>query len=131
MAKTWDAHNCSMRERWRQFGAVVAGYGALAVLATWPLVLHFSSHAPGSEWWRTFGIFSETPVNLWNLWWFRHALLDLKQSPFQCQYVFYPHGANLWFHTLAPFHGLLGVFLCQGSPMWSHSGSPHVEPTRR
>ncbi len=20
---------------------------------------------------------------------------------------------------------------CQGSPMWSHSGSPHVEPTRR
>jgi hypothetical protein len=100
-----------MRERWRECVAVVLGYTALSLLATWPLALHFSSHAVGSPWWGPRRISFDTPLSLWNLWWFRHALVDLHQSPFQCQYIFYPYGANLWFHTLAPLHGLLGLVL--------------------
>jgi hypothetical protein len=98
-----------MSERWRHGGAVIFGYVALSLLATWPLVLHFNTHAPGSELWGIIRINADTSVNLWDLWWFRHALVDLHQSPFQCQYIFYPYGANLWFHTLAPLHGLLGL----------------------
>ncbi len=57
-----------------------------------------------------------------------------------------PRGRTVWQPCAAP-PGMLGLrhmprytrgtdghsirFLCQGSPMWSHSGSPHVEPTRR
>ncbi len=100
-----------MGERWRRAGGVVLGYVALSLLATWPLILHFGSRVPGTEWWGSYLLFSEAPLNLWNLWWFRHALVDLHQSPFQCQYIFYPHGVNLWFHTLAPLRGLLGIFL--------------------
>lgn len=91
---------------------MAAGFYALvAVVATWPLVLHLHDHVPGSELWGSRRIHAESLLNLWNLWWFRHALVDLGQDPFDCRYVLYPYGANLWFHTLAPLHGLIGVAL--------------------
>ncbi len=100
-----------MSRRRREVVAVLLGYGLLSVLATWPLVFHFGTHVPGSPWWGRWLILYDTPANLWNLWWFRHAVVDLQQSPFHCQHIFYPFGANLWFHTLAPLHGFLGTFL--------------------
>jgi hypothetical protein len=53
----------------------------------------------------------ETSTNLWNLWWFRYALVNLHQSPFNCTFVFYPFGANLWYHTLAPLPAVVGALL--------------------
>lgn len=82
---------------------------ALALVATWPLALHFGSSAPGLASWAGQPLFPETTVNLWNLWWFRHAIVDLGRSPFHCPLLFHPHGANLWFHTLAPLHGLVAL----------------------
>ena len=66
---------------------------------------------PGGPAWEGRPLYFETPVNLWNLWWFRHALVDLGRSPFSCPLLFHPNGANLWLHTLAPLHGLVGVAL--------------------
>ena len=95
----------------RAIAAAAGVYAALAVVATWPLLVHFHDQVPGSELWRSRTIHTESLLNLWNLWWFRHALVDLGQDPFACQYVLYPLGANLWFHTLAPLHGLIGIVL--------------------
>lgn len=95
----------------RAIAAAAGVYAALAVIATWPLLVHFHDQVPGSELWRSRTIHTESLLNLWNLWWFRHALVDLGQDPFACQYVLYPLGANLWFHTLAPLHGLIGIVL--------------------
>ncbi len=92
--------------------ATAAGlYAILAVIATWPLLLHFHDQVPGSDLWRSRTIHSESLVNLWNLWWFRHAVVDLGQNPFDCRYLLYPYGVDLWFHTLAPLHGLVGIVL--------------------
>jgi hypothetical protein len=86
-------------------------YVVLALLATWPLVMHLRDRVPGSDSWDSKPLFFETPVNIWNLWWFRHALLDLGQNPFACRYLFYPFGVDLWLHTFTPLHGLYGVLL--------------------
>ena len=86
-------------------------YVALAIAATWPLVLHITTHAPGAERWNGHEIFFETPTNLWNLWWFRFAIVDLHQSPFNGTHTFYPVGADLWLHTLAPFPATAAAIL--------------------
>jgi hypothetical protein len=86
-------------------------FGLLAVALTWPLAAHFTTHATGSNNWNGTTIFFETPVNIWNLWWFRYALIELGQSPFDGSHIFYPYGADLWFHTLAPLPGLVGTIL--------------------
>jgi hypothetical protein len=86
-------------------------YVALAIATTWPLVLHIATHAPGAERWNGREIFFETPTNLWNLWWFRFAIVDLHQSPFSGTYTFYPVGADLWQHTLAPLPAAAGAIL--------------------
>jgi hypothetical protein len=95
----------------RALAAAGGLYAALAVIATWPLLLHFHDHVPGTELWRSRTLHTESLLNLWNLWWFRHALVDLGQSPFDCRFLLHPYGVNLWFHTLSPFHGLIGVLL--------------------
>jgi hypothetical protein len=82
---------------------------SLALIVTWPLALQFASAAPGAEKWQGDIVFFETPVNLWNLWWFRHATVDLGQSPFTGTQTFYPAGANLWLHTLAPLPAALAI----------------------
>jgi hypothetical protein len=95
----------------KALGRAAASYAALALAATWPLVLHLGTHVPGAEDGRGFWLFSEAEVNLWNLWWFRHSLVDLRQSPFHCQLLFHPFGANLWLHMLAPLHGAIALLL--------------------
>lgn len=86
-------------------------YTVMAFVATWPLVLHLGDHVPGTDTWNGRGIGSESPVNLWNLWWFRHSVLELRQSPFHCALIFYPVGASLWSHTLSPLLGAVGLLL--------------------
>ncbi len=45
--------------------------------------------------------------NLWNNYWVKTALFDLKRNPFYTNYIYYPTGISLRFHTLNPFNGLL------------------------
>jgi len=97
--------------RARELVTAASLYAAVTVLATWPLALYLHDHVPGADLWRSQTIHAESLLNLWNLWWFRHALVDLAQDPFACKYVLHPYGVNLWFHTLAPLHGLIGIVL--------------------
>lgn len=77
-------------------------YLLLTIIFSWPLVLHLGDSvilAGGSDAW----------AHLWNLWWTRHALLDLHQSPFQTDYLFYPTGVSLRFHALNQLGGLFAI----------------------
>src|SRR5439155_11438681 len=83
---------------WRAHLAVLGGYLLLSLAFTWPLVLHIGSAIPGDGF--------DGLQNYWNLWWVRHALLDLQTTPFFTNLLFYPTGASLYFHTLNIFNGL-------------------------
>jgi hypothetical protein len=79
----------------------LAGYLVLTLIMTFPLATKFTTAIPGDgfDGWQ----------NYWNLWWVKKALLDLGTNPFFCDYVYYPTGASLYFHTLNIFNGLLTV----------------------
>lgn len=59
----------------------LVGYFLLTVLYTWPTVPHFFSHIPGT---------GDASWFLWQFWWFKHALLDLRQSPYITNVIYYP-----------------------------------------
>jgi hypothetical protein len=45
--------------------------------------------------------------NLWDYYWLKTSLLDLHRSPFFTDYIYYPTGISLRFHTLNPLNGLI------------------------
>ncbi len=82
-------------------GLVIAAYTLLGLVLTYPLVTRFATHVPGD------GI--DDPALAWNLWWVRHALVDLRVNPFACDWLFYPIGINLAFYTLTVLNGVLSI----------------------
>ena len=79
----------------------LAAYILLALVATLPLVTKFTTYMTGD------GI--DAPPLAWNLWWVKHALVDLGTNPFDCTYLFYPIGINLAFYTLTVLNGVLSI----------------------
>jgi len=68
---------------------------------TWPLATRAGQAIPGDSFdgWQ----------NYWNLWWVKKALLETFQNPFHTDYLFYPTGVDLYFHTLNIFNGLISL----------------------
>jgi hypothetical protein len=83
---------------------VLGSYAALAVVLTWPLVRHLTSHVPGSYTWA----FDEYTF-LWNSWWLRHSLFDLGQNPLYSTHTFYPLGVSLVTYTYNLFNALISL----------------------
>jgi hypothetical protein len=79
--------------------SALGGYLLLALVMTYPLALHLTSTIPGDgfDGWQ----------NYWNLWWVKTALLDLQQSPYFTDYLYYPTGYSLLFQTLNIFNAFL------------------------
>ena len=48
---------------------------------TWPLLPRFLTHIPGG---------GDAAWFLWQLWWFKYTLLDLRSSPFVTDLIYYP-----------------------------------------
>jgi hypothetical protein len=69
-----------------RFGVLVL-FVILSVLMTYPLVLHLSTAVPGPPW--------DNFVWLYDLWWFRHSIVDLGQWPTNNPGIFYPYGYDL------------------------------------
>jgi hypothetical protein len=84
--------------------AILALYAALAILLTWPLVRHLTTHVPGSYTWA----FDEYTF-LWNSWWFRYALTELHQNPLYTSHIFYPVGIGLILHTYNLFNAIVAL----------------------
>ncbi len=89
------------RVSWRYHVAVLGLYLLLTIILTYPLVLHFTTHVPGDG--------SDDPALVWNLWWVKHALVDLGANPFDCPFMFHPIGIDLTFYTLTIVNGLSSV----------------------
>jgi len=93
-----------LRVRIRTHLLVLGLYTALAVVLTWPLVRHLSTHVPGSYTWA----FDEYTF-VWNTWWFRYALFDLGQNPLYSTHTFYPLGISLVLYTYNLFNALVSL----------------------
>ena len=90
-----------MRIRWRVHLLALLTYTLWALVLTWPLLTHLTTHVPGNG--------ADDPPLTWNLWWVRFSLLELQANPYQCSHLFYPVGINLAFYTLTLLNGLLSI----------------------
>jgi hypothetical protein len=86
---------------WRIHLLTILAYTLLALALTWPLAAHLGTHVPGDG--------ADDPPLTWNLWWLKHALLELGTNPFDCDHLFYPLGINLAFYTLTILNGFLSI----------------------
>jgi hypothetical protein len=97
---------------------VLLVYALLAVLLTWPTVTHAATYLPGDG--------GDDPAIAWNLWWVKHALLNLRTNPLFSDFMFYPVGVNLAFYTLTVLNALtampltltLGVTMASNLHLW-------------
>ncbi len=71
----------------RSEALVVLAYGVMAVILTWPLVLHMGTHVVGRA------SFPDYIGHLWHSRWFAAALFD-GVSPYQVHTVLYPAGST-------------------------------------
>jgi hypothetical protein len=69
-------------------------YGLLAVAMTWPLATQITTHVPGSDTWAY-----DEYTFLWNIWYFKHALIDQLSTPLHTDLLFYPVGMGLVMYT--------------------------------
>ena len=87
--------------------AVLIAYTVLAVLQTWPLVLHLDSHLPGRD-------LGDNAAFVWNLWWMREALASPAVSFFATDALFAPVGTSLVLHTHTALSGWLAATVLGG-----------------
>ncbi|MEI7556970.1 hypothetical protein [Candidatus Chlorohelix sp.] len=73
-----------------------------SLIFTWPTVLHLGqniiSNGSGDVW-----------QHLWNQWWTTFSLFERHSHPYYTPSLFYPDGANLFFHALNPLTAFLAI----------------------
>jgi hypothetical protein len=83
--------------------AVLAGYVATALVFSWPLALHLSTHLTGPP-------DGDTGVYVWNQWVFQHEVLVHGRLPFFTDSIFsLTQEANLSLHNYTAFQDLLAL----------------------
>jgi hypothetical protein len=95
-------HKLLSNESVRTHGFALAFFLVLTLTVTWPLALHFTDQVPG--WY-----IADNYEYLWKMWWFKHTLLDLHQSPLVASHIFYPQGFHLAHAELSPLHTVIGL----------------------
>ncbi|MGE3276462.1 MAG: hypothetical protein AB7O67_15215 [Vicinamibacterales bacterium] len=93
----------------RHDGLAVVGLAALAVLHTFPLVLHLGTALPG------FGL-GDNVTYLWDLWWMRSAL-DVGRDFFSTDRLFAPLTVSLALHTHQALASAIGATLLAALPL--------------
>ncbi len=84
--------------------AVLGLFVLLALALTWPLAAHLSTRVPGTATWA----FDESTF-AWNIWYFRHALLDLHTNPLHSNLIWFPLGIDLILYTYNFFNALIAL----------------------
>jgi hypothetical protein len=79
-------------------------FAALAVLQTWPVAANIGSRVPGTATWA----FDESTF-IWNIWNFKHSLLDLHISPLHSDLIWWPLGIDLVLYTYNFFNAVAGM----------------------
>jgi len=81
---------------------VILFFLLLTLAVTWPLVLHLTDRVPG---W----FIADNYEYIWKMWWFKHAIIDVHQSPLFAPDIFYPQGFYLAHAELSPLHTVVGL----------------------
>ncbi len=92
------------RPRYRHIWAILGLLTVLALALSWPLVRHLADRLPGTATWA----FDESTF-AWNIWYFKHALLDLQVSPLHSELIWYPLGIDLILYTYNFFNALIAL----------------------
>ncbi len=74
----------------------------LTIALSWPLPLHIFDFVPGVAQWA----FDESTF-VWNIWYFKHALIDNLSTPLHSDLIYYPLGMDLILYTYNFFNALL------------------------
>jgi hypothetical protein len=82
--------------------AVLGLYTLLSLVLTWPLVGRLTTHVPGIAQWA----FDESTF-LWNIWYFKAAVVDRLASPLHTELIWYPLGIDLVLYTYNFYHALV------------------------
>lgn len=84
-----DRNNFAFKNRgnWRVNILVLLFFAVLTIIFTYPLILYLNSRIPGVQ-------SSDNFAYLWKMYWFKHAIIDLRQSPLFAPHIFYPKGFN-------------------------------------
>ena len=90
-------------------GIAAAASGLFAVLWTFPLVAHLSTHIPGPG-------AGDNVSFLWNFWWMRTALAS-GVDPFHTGAMFAPAGADLTLHTHTMLPAFAGATMLGALPL--------------
>src|SRR4029453_13706441 len=69
---------------------------------TWPLVTQLTTHVPGIAQW----VFDESTF-LWNIWYFKDAVIDRLSSPLHSGLIWYPLGIDLILYTYNFYYALV------------------------
>jgi hypothetical protein len=83
---------------------VIGLYTMLTLFLTWPLAAQFATHVPGEATWA----FDEYTF-IWNMWWLKHSVLNLGQTPLESTYIFFPLGIRLTTYTFNLFNAAFGL----------------------
>ncbi|MBI5871398.1 MAG: hypothetical protein HZB44_10685 [Actinobacteria bacterium] len=90
-----------MKTRARRGITLTLAYLVIALVMTEPLVFHFGGFSMAG--------LEDGSMSVWNLWWMKYSLVDLGQSPLFTDYLFYPEGVSLTFHSMPKVQGLFGI----------------------
>lgn len=82
----------------------IVGYTVLTIVVTYPAAFRLTSHIPGG---------GDAPWFLWQLWWFKHAIVDLHQSPLVTHLLYFPL-TQVPVNWQSPFNEILGISLQAG-----------------
>jgi hypothetical protein len=85
------------------WSAAAAGYVLLTCILTWPLPQHLGTHLLSDP-------AGDVGVYIWNVWIFRHELLEHGHLPFSSDHLFaYSGGADFSLHNYTPIAGALSA----------------------
>ena len=82
--------------------AVFVLFVVVSLIMTWPLALHLGSSVIGP--FRT-----DNFEYIWKIYWVKHALFDLGQSPWIAPDIYYPNGYLLAYGEITPLHTFWGL----------------------
>lgn len=87
----------------KRFHRWALGFFALLTVAlSWPLPLHIFDFVPGVAQWA----FDESTF-VWNIWYFKYALIDNLSTPLHSDLIYYPLGMDLILYTYNFFNALI------------------------
>src|SRR5688572_6133808 len=88
---------------WRSHAYAILGYAVLALVFSWPLPLHLTTHLTGSP-------EGDTGVYVWNQWVFHREVLTHHTNPYSTDRIFSMTGrADLTLHNYTAFADLLAL----------------------